>query len=226
VDDQLPTVADQDVAAFCDVFCEEGVFSVDQSRRVLEAGREHGLVPKVHAEEFTRLGGAQLAADLGAASADHLLHATEDDADALAEAGVTPVMLPGTAFALGTDYADAASFRETGSPVAVATDFNPNCHAPAMPFALTLACVGMGMAPAEALAAGTRGGALALAADHDRAVDPASGVGTLREGAPGDLVVLDAPTAVHVPYRFAEPVVDAVFKDGDLVAQPNQGVDR
>ncbi|MFB6270469.1 MAG: imidazolonepropionase, partial [Halobacterium sp.] len=100
VNEQLPAAADHPVAEFCDVFCEDGVFTVEQSRRILEAGREHGLEPKIHAEEFTRLGSAQLAADLGAVSADHLLHASQADADALAEAGVVPVLLPGTAFAL------------------------------------------------------------------------------------------------------------------------------
>lgn len=209
VDEQLPAVAEQGVAEFCDVFCEEGVFSVAQSRRVLEAGRERGLTPKVHAEEFTRLGGAQLAADVGAASADHLLHATDTDAAALADAGVTPVLLPGTAFSLGESYADLRGLVDAGAPVAVATDFNPNCYSQSMPFAVALACVGMGATPAEALVAATRNGALAL--------DRSDGLGTLREGAPADLLVLDAPSHVHVPYNFAVNVVDTVLKAGEVV---------
>jgi len=100
-----------------------------------EAGLDHGLAPKIHAEEFERLGGAQLAADLGAVSADHLLQATPDDAAAMAEAGVTPVLLPGTAFTLGTDYADPTLFEDAGSRVALATDFNPNCYSQSMEFA-------------------------------------------------------------------------------------------
>ena len=207
--DQLPAVAEQGVAEFCDVFCEEGVFSVAQSRRVLEAGRERGLAPKVHAEEFTRLGGAQLAADVDAASADHLLHATDADAAALADAGVTPVLLPGTAFSLGESYADLRRLVDAGAPVAVATDFNPNCYSQSMPFAVALACVGMGATPAEALVAATRNGALAL--------DRPGGLGTLREGAPADLLVLDAPSHVHVPYNFAVNVVDTVLKAGEVV---------
>ncbi|EMA38369.1 imidazolonepropionase [Halococcus hamelinensis] len=209
VDEQLPAVADQGVAEFCDVFCEEDVFSVPQSRRVLEAGMEHGLTPKVHAEEFVRLGGARLAAELGAASADHLLHANGDDRAALAEAGVTPVLLPGTAFSLGTEYANARGFLDDGGSVAVATDFNPNCHSQSMGFAIALACVGMEMTPAEALIAGTHGGAHAL--------DRAGETGTLREGSPADLAVVDGPSHVHVPYNFGVNTVETVFKSGEPV---------
>jgi imidazolonepropionase len=232
VDEQLPAVADQGVAAFCDVFCEEGVFSVEASRRVLEAGRDHGLAPKIHAEEFVRLGGARLGAELGAVSADHLLHADGDDVVALRDAGVVPVMLPGTAFGLGSDHADARAFRDAGAPLAVATDFNPNCFAPRMGFAATLACVEMGLSPAESVRACTRGGALALGAGRPSAfpdgppLDPESG--TLRVGAPGDLLVLDASTHVHIPYRFGETVVRTVLKRGRPVAGPaadDAGVD-
>lgn len=216
VSEQLPAVAEQDVAAFCDVFCEAGVFSVDQSRRVLEAGVEHGLTPKLHAEEFERIGGAALAAELRAVSADHLLQATDADAEALANAGVVPTLLPGTAFALGTDYAEPRQFLRAGAEVAIASDFNPNCHAPGMDFATTLACVGMRLSPAEAIRAGTYGGALALGAGEqggDDAPVPA-GTGTLREGAPGDILVCDAPSHAHVPYRFGERVIQEVLISG------------
>jgi imidazolonepropionase len=209
VGSQLPAVADQGIARFCDVFCETDVFSVAQSRRVLTAGREHGLEPKVHAEEFTRLGGASLAADLAAVSADHLLHATDDDARALADAGVTPVLLPGTAFTLGEGYADPERFAAAGAPPALATDFNPNCHSQSMQFAVALGSHAMGMDPADAILAGTRRGAAALALDD--------GSGTLTEGAPGDLVVVDAPSHVHVPYNVAVNVVETVLKDGTVV---------
>ncbi|WP_435196553.1 imidazolonepropionase [Natronomonas sp. EA1] len=205
IDEQLPACADR--AEFCDVFCEEGVFSVAQSRRILRAGIEHGLTPKVHAEELSHLGGAQLAAELGAASADHLLHATDEDADAMAEAGVVPVFLPGTAFGLGAAYADPGPFAARG-PVAIASDFNPNCYAPAMGFAITLACVGMRMAPEAAVRAATEGGALALDRD-DR--------GVIREGAAADFVVLDCPSLDHVPYRFGATPVEAVVKGGEVV---------
>jgi imidazolonepropionase len=205
IEEQLPAVEEQGIAEFCDVFCEQGVFTVDQSRRVLEAGMDHGLTPKVHAEELAHIGGTQLAAELGAASADHLLHSTEEDIDALVESGVTPVLLPGTAFGLGAEYADAEAFLDAGAPVAVASDFNPNCHSQSMGFAASLACVEMGMTPAEALRACTRNGARAL----DRAP-----LGTLQEGAPADLAILDAPNHVHVPYSYGVNRVERVLKDG------------
>jgi imidazolonepropionase len=211
IEEQLPAVAEQGVAEFCDVFCEEGVFDVDQSRRVLEAGLERGLTPKVHAEEFVRLGGAGLAADLEAASADHLLHANADDVDALVEAGVVPVLLPGTAFGLGEAYADARAFLEAGAPVALATDFNPNCHSRSMEFVQTLGAVEMGMTPAEALLASTRNAALALGLED--------GTGTLREGAPADAVALEAPSFAHLAYRFDTTAVDTVLKAGEVVVE-------
>ncbi|SEO56324.1 imidazolonepropionase [Halogranum amylolyticum] len=209
VSEQLPAVETQGVAEFCDVFCEEGVFAVEQSRRVLEAGVDHGLTPKVHAEEFAHLGGAQLAAEVDAASADHLLQADADDVEALLDAGVTPVFLPGTAFSLGEAYADARAFLDAGGSVAVATDFNPNCYSQSMPFAVALACTGMKLTPAEALVAATEGGAHALNRDD--------GTGTLRTGAPADLVVLDAPSYRHVPYNFGVNPVATVLKDGEVV---------
>ena len=209
IDEQLPAVAEQGVATFCDVFCEEGVFDVDQSRRVLEAGTEYGLTPKVHAEEFTRLGGAQLAADVGAASADHLLHATEADATALASNDVTPVFLPGTAFALGEEYASLDAFRAADAPVALATDLNPNCYSQSMQFAVALGCLGMRMTPAEATTAAT--------AHAARAIDRTDGSGTLAEGAPGDIVIADVPTHVHLPYNFAVNNVATVLKRGTVV---------
>lgn len=228
VDEQLPAVAADDAAVFCDVFCEAGVFSVEDSRRVLEAGREHGLAPTIHAEEFERIGGAELAADLGAVSADHLLQATDEDAEALAGAGVIPTLLPGTAFALGTDYADPRRFLRAGTEVAVASDLNPNCYAPGMGFAATLASVEMGLSPAEAVRACTYAGGLALGADHEEvpadAVPP--GTGTLREGAPGDLLVLDAPTHAHVPYRFGVSTVDRAFVGGEPAYERTPGVRR
>lgn len=211
VEEQIPAAADHGAAEFCDVFCEEGVFTVAQSRRILEAGREHGLTPKIHAEEFTRLGSAQLAADLGAASADHLLHATREDAEALADADVTPVLLPGTAFALGEDYADPEQFQDAGAPVALATDLNPNCYSQSMGFAVALACNGMRMAPADALLGATRHAATAI----DRGGD---GTGTLREGTAADLLVVDGPSHVHVPYNFGVNGVETVLKDGVVVA--------
>ena len=209
VDEQLPAVADADLAVFCDVFCDEGAFTREQSRRVLEAGVEHGLAPKIHAEEFAHTGAARLAADLEATSADHLLRATPDDAAAMADAGVMPVLLPGTAFALGAEYADPDPFADAGLPVALATDFNPNCYARSMEFAVTLACNGMRMSPEEAMLGATARAAAALALDD--------GAGTLREGAPGDLVVADVPRFEYVPYTADVRTTETVLKAGEVV---------
>ncbi|MFB6094913.1 MAG: imidazolonepropionase, partial [Halodesulfurarchaeum sp.] len=209
IEEQLPAVAEQGVAEFVDVFCDEGAFTVTEARRILEAGRDHGLTPKIHAEEFARLGGAQLAADLGAASADHLLEATPEDAEALSAAGVTAVLLPGTAFALDTDYADPDMFQDAGARVALATDLNPNCYAQSMQFAVALGCAGMRMTPEGALVAATR--------DAARAVDRHDGRGTARPGTPADLLVLDAPSHVYVPYNVGINVVETVIKDGRIV---------
>jgi imidazolonepropionase len=209
VEEQIPAVAEQGIAEFCDVFCEEGVFTVPQSRRILKTGEEYGLTPKVHAEELAHIGGSQLAADLGATSADHLLHATDEDVAALTNAGVVPVLLPGTAFGLGAEFADARAFLDAGASVAIATDFNPNCHSQSMGFASSLACVEMGMTPAEALVAGTKHAAMAL--------DIGDGTGTLQPETPADIAVIDAPNYVHVPYNFGVNTVGTVLKNGEVV---------
>jgi len=209
VAEQLPAVADQGVAAFCDVFCEEGVFDVDQSRRVLEAGREHGLEPKIHAEEFSRIGGAQLAADLGATSADHLLQATEADAQALAGAGVVPTLLPATAFALGEPYADPDPFFEAGAALALGSDLNPSCFVHSVPFVVSLSCLRMGLLPGQAVRGATRNAA--------RALDRKAGTGTLSEGTAADLAVVDLPSHVHLAANAGTNRVEAVVADGNLV---------
>ncbi|KAB1191161.1 MULTISPECIES: imidazolonepropionase [Haloferax] len=209
VTEQLPAVAEQDIAEFCDVFCERGVFDADQSRRILEAGREFGLTPKIHADEFAAIGGTDVAATVGAASADHLLHTDDEGRETLVEAGVTPVVLPGTAFGLGAAYADARAFLDAGHEVALATDFNPNCFARSMGFVATLASVGMRMTPHEAIRGITSAAASALGR--------ADGTGTLRPGSPADAVVLDAPNATHLAYRFDTNPVSTVLKSGVVV---------
>ncbi|WP_049916641.1 imidazolonepropionase [Halogeometricum pallidum] len=215
--EQIPAVAEQGVAEFCDVFCEEGVFDVEQSRRVLAAGTERSLKPKVHAEELSHLGGTELAAEVGATSADHLLHATAEDIDALVDAGVTPVLLPGTAFGLGSAYADAETFLDRGAPVALATDLNPNCYSQSMPFAMTLGCVEMGLTPAQALGASTVNAA--------RAVDRPD-AGRLEPGSPADFAVLDAPSYVYLSYNFGVNAVDTVVVGGETVVDGGTVVDR
>ncbi|WP_416841584.1 imidazolonepropionase [Haloferax sp. DFSO52] len=209
VSEQLPAVAEQGVAEFCDVFCERGVFTADQSRRILAAGREFGLTPKIHADEFAAIGGTAVAAEVEAVSADHLLATDDDGRETLVDAGVTPVMLPGTAFGLGAEYADARAFLDTGHEVALATDFNPNCFTRSMGFVATLASVGMRMTPHEAIRGITSAAATALGRTD--------GTGTLSSGSPADAVVLDVPNATHLSYRFDTNPVETVLKAGVVV---------
>jgi imidazolonepropionase len=234
VEEQLPAVADQGIAEFCDVFCEEGVFDVEQSRRVLEAGREHGLAPKIHAEEFSRIGGAELAADLGAASADHLLQATDEDARALAEAGVVPTLLPATAFVLGEPYADPDPFLDAGAPLALGSDLNPSCFVHSVPFVVSLACLRMGLLPGQAIRGATRNAARALGRDNGEET-LADGTGALAEGTAADLAVVDLPSHVHLAANAGTNRVETVVADGDVVVDDGRvlrddensaGVDR
>jgi len=215
VEKMIPQVARSGLAEFCDVFCEEGVFSVEQSRLILSAGKERGLQPKIHADEMTSLGGAELAAELGAISADHLLKVSDRGIRALAEAGVVAVLLPATPFVLmEREYAPARRLIEAGVPVALATDFNPNCMTESMQLVLTLACLQMRMTPAEAIAAATINAAHAINRSHL--------VGSLEPNKQADILIMDAPNHKHIPYHFGVNLVDKVFKAGRLVVDGGQ----
>jgi imidazolonepropionase len=212
VEEMLPAVAEEDLAEFCDVFCEAGAFTVDQSRAVLEAGAELGLSPKIHADELSDLGGALLAAEVGATSADHLEYAADDGLRAMAEAGTIAVLLPTTALFLGLPYARARRMVELGVPVALATDFNPGTSPTyAMPMAIALACLAMRLQPAEAIAAAT------INAAH--AIGMAEEVGSLEPGKAADLVVLDVSDFRELAAAFGTNPVAAVVKRGRLVWQ-------
>ncbi len=210
-DELLPRVAAEGLARFCDVFCEHGVFTVEQSRRVLAAGLRLGLRPKLHAEQKSAFGGTRLAAELGAVSADHLEHATPEDAAALAATGTVAVLLPGAAFVLGEErQAPARALVEAGVPMALATDFNPGtCPIVSLPLVLGLACLRRLLTPAEAVVAATRNAAHAIGLGDER--------GSLEVGKRADLVVLDAPSHGHLPYWFGRNLVQAVVKDGRVV---------
>lgn len=208
----LPEVARLHLARYCDAFCEAGAFTRRQTRRVLEAARSLGLGVKLHADEFSDLGGAALAAELRAASADHLLTAGEDGLAAMARAGTVAVLLPGTALcAAGGRVADARRMIELGVPVALGTDFNPGtCPVQSMGLMIGLACCLMRMTPAEALAGATVNAACASGLG-DR-------VGRIEVGRQADLVILDAPSYEHIPYRLGEGLVRAVIKRGRVAA--------
>ena len=207
VEEMIPRVAEEKLARFCDVFCDVGVFTVEQSRRILEAGKRYGLLPKLHADELASFGGAELAAEMGAVSADHLLKASPEGIKALAEAGVIAVLLPGTAFFLNEEYAPARQMIEQGVAVALSTDRNPGSSpTEATHLILTLACIKMKMLPAEALCAATINAAHAIGMAHR--------VGSLETGKQADVVIIDAPDCNYIPYHFGTSLVEAVFKKG------------
>ncbi|TFG09935.1 imidazolonepropionase [Candidatus Thorarchaeota archaeon] len=209
VNEMIPAVAEEGLAEFCDVFCEKGVFDIEQSRRILLAAREAGMKLKVHADEIVQLGGAGLAAELGAISADHLLQASEDDLEKMRATGTIATLLPATAFSLDTEYADARSMIEMGLPVALATDFNPNCANESMFFTIALACYKMKMYPQEAISATT------INAAH--AVDRGRETGSIEAGKRADILILDCPNPDFIAYRFGINLVHTVIADGEVV---------
>ncbi len=208
INEMLPRV--KDLARFCDVFCEKGVFTVDQSREILEEAKKEGLMPKVHADEIVDTGGAALAADVGAVSADHLLMSSRNGLQQMVKSGVVGVLLPGTPFSLMMDrYADARKMIDMGVPLALATDLNPNCWTESMQFMMQLGCLKMKMTPAEALCAATFNAACAITMNDL--------VGSLEVGKQADIVVLDCPNHQFIPYHFGVNLVDSVIKKGMII---------
>jgi imidazolonepropionase len=210
VTETLPLVAEKKLAEFCDVFCEKGVFSVQNSKEILEAGKELGLPPKIHADEIVRLGGTELAAEVKAISASHLVQSSEEGIKKMAECGVIGVLVPGTPFALmQQEYPRARYMIDSGVPIALATDLNPNCWTESMQFIIALACYNMGMLPSEAIVAST------INAAH--AINRAGEVGSLEVGKKADINILDVPNHMHIPYRFGGNLVETVIKNGEKV---------
>lgn len=203
----MPCVAEAGLAEFCDVFCEQGVFSIEQSRRLLLAARGMGFNLKLHADEIVPLGGAGLAAELSATSADHLLHASDADIRAMAEKGVVATLLPLTAFALKEPYARGRAMIDAGCAVALATDLNPgSCFSGSIPLTFALACIYMQMSIEEAITALTLNGAAAL--------NRAGSIGSIEVGKKGDLVVLNTDNYHFLPYYIGMNCVIATIKEG------------
>ncbi|MGD9820496.1 MAG: imidazolonepropionase [Aminobacteriaceae bacterium] len=210
VEEMLPAVEEQGIARFCDVFCEEGVFSLSQTERILAEASRRGLGLKVHADEVHDTGGAALAATMGAVSAEHLLAASDEGIRALAKSGTTAILLPATAYSLRKPYARARAMIEHGVPVALATDCNPgSSFTESMPFVFGLAVMAMGLTPEEALTAATKNSACA--------VGMGAVCGTLEPGKQADFLLLDGETPAILAYHAGVSAVEGVYKKGEQI---------
>ncbi|MFJ7917086.1 MULTISPECIES: imidazolonepropionase [unclassified Lysinibacillus] len=212
IHDMLPKVAELNLAEFNDVFCEKGVFTPEQSQRILEAGKALGLTPKIHADEIEPYKGAELAAEVGAISAEHLLVASDEGIQKMAEAGTIAVLLPGTAFFLRAPFARGRLMIDEGVPVAISTDFNPG-SSPTMslPFIMNLACMHMGMTLEEVLTATTINAAYALNRGHQ--------IGSLEAGKKADVIILDVANYKQLQYFYGMNHTNTVIKNGRVVVQ-------
>ena len=207
-DEMIPAVGEQGIAQYCDVFCEKGYFSVEQSRRILETGKTYGLIPRLHADEFEDSGAAELAAEVGAVSADHLMAVSSAGISALKNGAVTATLLPGTTFFLGKQsYAPAEKLTEAGISIALATDFNPgSSHLQSIPFMISLACSYLKLSVEEAFRAATWQSAITLNVHHK--------VGSLEVGKNADLVIWDLERLIEIPYFTSDVPIYKVIKSG------------
>ena len=217
LEEVVPEVASRRLADFCDVFCEKNVFSIEQSRRLLAAAAESGLKAKLHADEIAALGGAELAAEIGAVSADHLLQASDTGLEAMSAAGVIATLLPATAFSLKEPYARGRFMIDAGCAVALATDFNPgSCFSESIPLVAALAAIYMNLSAEEIVTALTINGAAALGR--------AQVIGSLDPGKQGDVILLEYPSHRFIAYHLGVSSVEKVIKNGVLVYDKlNQG---
>jgi imidazolonepropionase len=208
INEMIPLVAKKKLAKFCDVFCEKGVFSVEQSRRILNEGKKYGLKPKIHADEIANTNGAELAAEVNAISAEHLLKSSEEGIRKLSKSKVIATLLPATSFCLNANYVNARIMIDNNVPVALATDFNPGCLCSSIQFVLNLACYKLKMTPEEAITASTINSAYAI--------DMGSEVGSLEIGKKADILIMDVPSYKLIPQYLGTNLVEKVIKNGTI----------
>ena len=209
----LPHIAKRKLAQFCDVFCELGYFSLEETQHILEKARSHGLALKLHADEFNSIGATQLAAKLRAASVDHLEHISDDAMGQLRQGTTIAVVLPGVSFFLRNPYAPARKMIDAGIPVAIASDFNPgSCMSFSMPMMMTIACTQMSMTPEETITASTLNGAAAIGLSDQ--------VGSIEVGKRADIILFEIPNYQYLPYHFGANLVSKVIKNGTILEFP------
>jgi len=212
IDEIIPKVAEKKLAKFNDVFVEKGVFDIEQGKRILLSGKEYGLVPKIHADEINYLGGAELAGEVGAISADHLARASEKGIRTLADKGIIGVLLPTAPMVLmDYSYPNARKMIDIGVPIAIASDFNPNCWVENIQVPMFMATYFLKMTPAEVITAVTINAAHAIGLSHE--------IGSISVGKKADIVILDVPSHYWINYRFGVNMVDTVIKSGEIVVE-------
>ena len=208
-EEMIPAVAAQKLAKFCDVFCETGVFTAEESRRILECGKAYGLIPKIHADEIDPIGGSVLAGEIGAISAEHLIVCPDEGIQSMARGGTIACLLPATSFYLNSTYAPARKMIEAGVPVALASDYNPgSCPCLNLQLVMNLGCLKYRMTPEEVLTAVTLNGAAAIGM--------ADQVGSIEPGKQADLVIWDAPDLNYLCYRLGSNLARSVVKKGEF----------
>ncbi|MBR5390294.1 MAG: imidazolonepropionase [Clostridia bacterium] len=206
-EEMIPAAAKANLARFCDVFCETGVFTAEESRRILETGKEYGLIPKIHADEIDAIGGSVLAGEIGAVSAEHLIVCPDEGISAMAAGGTIACLLPATSFYLNSTYAPARKMIEAGVPVALASDFNPgSCPCLNLQLVMNLACLKYRMTPEEVLTGVTLNAAAAIGM--------ADRVGSIDRAKQADLVIWDAPDLNYLCYRLGSNLARTVIKKG------------
>ena len=208
-EEMIPAVAKQKLAKFCDVFCETGVFTAEESRRILQAGLDNGLIPKIHADEIDAIGGSQLAGEIGAISAEHLIVCPEEGIQSMAQGGTVACLLPATSFYLNSTYAPARRMIEVGVPVALASDYNPgSCPCLNLQLVMNIACLKYRLTPEEVLTGVTLNAAAAIGM--------ADKVGSIDRTKQADLVIWDAPDLNYLCYRLGSNLVHQVIKKGEI----------